>query len=114
MALVCYHGSNAHIINQERADFILKTIADPDRRKVIGSIKDQFKTAIQISEETGLTLNKVYKKIHDLSDRNVLISSAKINSRGKKEFVYKSKIRKVLVEFEDDVLDVQIYTNLRD
>ena len=114
MALVCYHGNNPHVINQERADFILKTIADPDRRKVIASIKNEFKTAIQISKETGITLNKVYKKIHELTSRNVLISSSKINSRGKKEFSYKSKIRKVLVEFEDDILDVQIYTNLRD
>lgn len=114
MALVCYHGDNPHPINQERADFILGIIADKERRKILVSIKNEFKTIPQISEETKLSINKVYRKIHELAERNVLISSGKINNHGKKESIYKSKIRKVVTVFEDESMDVKIYSNLRD
>ena len=114
MALVCYHGDNPHVINQERADLILGAISDPDRRKILNSIRDEFKTANQIASETNLPISTVYRKIHELDEKHVLISSGKINSHGKKEFTYQSKIRKVVAVFENNEIDVKIYTNLRD
>ncbi|WP_316505331.1 ArsR family transcriptional regulator [Nitrosopumilus sp.] len=114
MALVCYHGENPHIINQERADIILNAISDPERRKIIASIKNEFKKVSQISEETHLSTSTTYRKIHELNEKNLLISSSKISANGKREFTYKSKIQKVIMTFEYDALDVRIYTNLRD
>ena len=114
MALVCYHGDNPHVINQDRADIVLNAIADPERRKIITSIKKEFKTAHQISGETQIPIGTTYRKIRELYEKNLLISSGKINEHGRKEFAYKSKIQKVTMIFEDDFLDVKIYTNLRD
>ena len=114
MALVCYHGENPHIINQERADTILHAISDPERRKIITSIKEEFKNVSQISEETQLSTSTTYRKIRELNEKNLLISSSKICANGKREFTYKSKIQKVTMTFEYDTLDVKIYTNLRD
>ena len=37
MALVCFHGDNPHVINQERADLVLGVISDSDNRKIIGT-----------------------------------------------------------------------------
>lgn len=114
MALVCFHGENPHVINQERADIILGAISDPERRNIITSIKNKFKNVNQISEETNLPISTVYRKIHELNEKNLLISSSNIRTNGKREFTYKSKIQKVTMNFEHDELDVKIYTNLRD
>ena len=113
MALVCYHGENHYPINQEKADLVLNTISDRERRKIINSIRDDFKTAHQISEETGLPKSTIYRKIRELEENKLLIISGRIGTHGKRESTYKSKIRKVIMTFDDDVLDVKIYTNLR-
>ena len=114
MALVCYHGENPHIINQERADMILQVISDPERRKIINSIRDEAKTAIQVSKETGLSISSVYRKLHELAEKHIVITSGRINSQNKREFRFQSKIRKVVTVFDNDTFDVKIYTNLRD
>ena len=114
MALVCYHGENPHIINQERADTILQIISDPERRKIINTIKYKSKSAMQISKETNLPLSSVYRRIHELTAKNILITSGAINEQNKKEILYKSKIHKVQATFDNEVMDVKIFTNLRD
>jgi predicted transcriptional regulator len=113
MALVCYHGETPREINQDRAGVILKTILDKDRRKIIFCIKNKSKTLSQISKETGLSISSVYRRIHDLDEKELLILSGDINLHGKREIRYKSKIRKVVVVFDKDVTDVKVYSNLR-
>jgi len=114
MALVCYHGETPYKINQDRVDVILKTMLDQDRRKIISCIKNESKTVIQISKETGLSISSVYRKIRELDEKKLLFLSGDINLHRKKEFRYKSKIRKVVVVFEKDVTDVKVYSNLRE
>ncbi len=113
MALVCYHGEIPHKINQDKANTILKTVLDLNRRKIIFCIKNESKTIMQISEETGLSISSVYRRIRDLEKKKLLILSGNINLHRGKEFRYKSKIRKVVVVFDKDVTDVKIYSNLR-
>jgi len=72
MALVCYHGETPYKINQDRADVILKTMLDHDRRKIISCIKNESKTVIQISQETGLSISSVYRKIRELDEKKLL------------------------------------------
>ena len=114
MALVCYHGENPHRINQERADMVLAAISDTNSRKIISSIKDEFKKVNQIARETNLPTSTVYRKVQDLHGKKLLIMSGEISKYGKKEFTYKSKIQRVIMEFENNNLDIKIYTNLRD
>ena len=114
MALVCYHGENPHTINQERADMVLAAISDTKSRKIISSIKDEFKKISQIAQETSLPTSTVYRKVQGLHEKKLLITSGEISKYGKKEFAYKSKIQRVIMEFENNKLDIKIYTNLRD
>ena len=114
MALICYHGEIPRKINQDKANLILETIFDPDRRKIIFCIKNESKTISQISKKTGLSTSSVYRKIRDLDEKKLLFLSGNINIHRKKEFRYKSKIRKVVVVFDKDVTDVKIYSNFRD
>jgi len=113
MTLVCYHGEIPHKINQDKASIILKTILDIDRRKVIFCIKNESKPVSQISKETGLSISSVHRRIHDLDKMKLLFLSGDTNLLGRREFRYKSKIRKVVVVFDKDVTDVKVYSNLR-
>jgi len=113
MTLVCFHGENPHVIDRKRADVVLYAISDPDRRKIIGAIRDDFKTANQVCRETGLAISTVYRRINELNQNNLLIATARVTKNGK-EFSYKSKIRKVVATFDNAAMDVQIHTNLRD
>ena len=114
MALVCYHGENPHTINQERADIILQAVSEPDRRKIIDAIKDEYKTASQIAKDTGIAQTIVYRRLHELSEKNILITSGRISETKKKENLYKSKVRKVVATYDNGTVDVKIYTNVRD
>lgn len=114
MALVCFHREVPYSINQEKADAIFKVMLDPIRRKIMYCIKNKSKTVIQISEDTGLPISNVYRKIRELDEKKLLILSGAINEYGKREFQYKSKIRKVIVTFDECVMDVKIYSNLKD
>lgn len=114
MALVCYHGENPHIIDQKRADIILQAVSEPERRKIIDTIKNEFKSATQISKDTKIPQTIVYRRLHELSEKNILITSGRINSSKKKETLYKSKVRKVIATYDNGAVDVKIYTNVRD
>ena len=115
MPLVCYHDTTPYNINQDRADIILRTISDPAKRKIISCIKSEPKTVIQISKEIDLPVSTVYRKIGVLQEDKLLIASAGIHTiKNKKEFKYKSKIRKAVMVFEDDTLDFKVYSNMRD
>ena len=114
VALVCYHGENPHIINQERADVVLAAISDTNSRKIISTIKDEFKKVNQIAKDTSLPTSTVYRKVQDLHEKKLLITSGEISKYGKKEFTYKSKIQRVIMEFNNNNIDLKIYTNLRD
>ena len=113
MALICYHGEEPNIIDQKRADTVLQVISDPERRKIISLIKDEFKTANEISKQCGIPISSVYRRLNELSDKKLLITSGRITTQKKREDLYKSKIRKVVTVFDNDELDVKIYTNLR-
>lgn len=114
MALICFHGENPHIINQERADVILQVLSEPERRKIIDTIKNEFKTAVQIAKDTKIPVTTIYRRLTELTEKNILIASARINASKKKELIYKSKVRKVIATFDNGAVDVKIYTNLRD
>lgn len=109
MTLLLYHEIKLHTINQQNADIILKVISDLQQRKIITCINNKAKTVKRISEETGVTISTTYRKINDLKRKNMLILSGNI-IKNKREFRYQSKIRKVVIEFEDKI-DVKIYTN---
>ena len=114
MALVCYHGENPHTIDQKRADVILQALSEPERRKIIDTIKDDFKTASQIAKDANIPQTIVYRRLHELSEKNILITSGRINATKKKESLYKSKVRKVIATYDKGTVDVKIYTNVRD
>lgn len=114
MSLICYHGETPHKINHERANEIFKVMLDPINRKILVGIKNDSKTVLQISKDTALTMSMTYRRLDKLNEKKLLIISGDINSQRKKAIKYKSKIRKVVTTYHDNITDVKIYSNLRD
>ncbi len=112
MSVIFYRGETAHGINQERGNEILEVMLDHVNRKIITCIKDESKTALQISEETGLSSSMTYRRLRELKEKNLLILSGEIATDKKKRFKHKSKIRKVVTSFDGNLTDIKIYSNL--
>ncbi len=113
MSVISYYGETSHRINQDRGNEILKVIRDDVNRKIITCIKNEPKTVLQISIETGLSSSMTYRRLRELKEKNLLFLSGEICTDNKKRFRHKSKIRKVVTSFDGNVTDIQIYSNLK-
>lgn len=114
MSLTYYHGETPQKINQERANEILEAMIDPTFRKILVGIKDDSKTALQISNDLELSISRTYRILNKLNEKKLLIVTGEINSHHKKASKYKSKIREIVTTFDGNITDVKIYSNLRD
>jgi predicted transcriptional regulator len=112
MSAIYYRGEISHRINLERGNKILEVMLDQVNRKIILCIKDEPKTALQVSVETGLSSSMTYRRLQGLKKKNLLIISGEIATNKKKRFKHKSKIRKVVISFDGNVMDIKIYSNM--
>ena len=78
---------------------ILKLISDKYSRDIIESILIQPKSAIKISVELGIELSTTYRRLHKLEKYNLLKTTFRITSDGKKSYYYQSKIQGIDVNF---------------
>jgi predicted transcriptional regulator len=112
MSVIYYRGEIPHRINLERGNEILEVMLDQVNRKIITCIKDEPKTALRISIETGLSSSMIYRRLHGLKEKNLLILSGEFTTDNKKRFKHKSKIRKVVTSFDGNIMNIEIYSNL--
>ena len=114
MSLTYYHGETPQRIDPDRANEIFEAMIDPTFRKILAGIKDNSKTVLQISKDLELSISMTYRILNKLNEKKLLIVTGEINSRHKKASKYKSKIRKIITTFDENITDVKIYSNLRD
>ena len=76
----------------EKQDNLLDILSDKYCREIIESITNKPKSVIEITDETGIPMSTVYRRIQTLHDNNLLRTSGTITEDGKKLFLYKSKI----------------------
>jgi predicted transcriptional regulator len=80
--------------DDHNAIIILKDIADKSTYKIITSIMNQAKTVSEICHENGFPLSSVYKRIHKLRSSGIIcIERISIDGKGKKVIYYKSRIK---------------------
>jgi len=89
-----------HIINNKELETmpLLKALFDKHSYKILLSIIDESKTAVQICNENEkvIPISSTYKKIKKLKEAGLLIiDKIVINKEGKKVIFYKSKIRSI-------------------
>ncbi len=86
------------IMDDERKQMILQAIADKYCKNILCSTLNNPKSANQISRDEKIPISSVYRKLQTLYDAKLLFISGSINEKGKKYFLYKSRIKSISVK----------------
>jgi hypothetical protein len=90
------------IDEDEKKQKALEFFSDGYTRIILSAMMETPKTALQIADETKIPLTTVYRKLHHLMENNMIRISGQIAENGKKNFLYKSKIKSFHVTFTKD------------
>ena len=99
------------IRDDDEKNAILAVLTDRFSRRILPCIIEKEKSVSEISEETGISICTVYRKIQILQEQKLVKTTAIITSQSKKVFLYQSRIKSIHVKFENGFLDVQIVPN---
>lgn len=100
------------VIDQdEKKQKALEMFSDNYTRVILSAMIEQPKSALQITEETKIPLTTVYRKLHNMLEENLIKISGQIAENGKKNFLYKSKLRSFHVTFTKDRFAVLVNTS---
>ncbi len=95
----------------KKQDSILDILSDKYCRTIIESITNKPKSVIEITDETGIPMSTVYRRIQTLCDCRLLATSGTITQDGKRLFLYKSKVRGIQSVFKNGKVDVELILN---
>ena len=96
---------------EEKIQSILEIMADKYSRDLLRTTRELPKSALRISQETGIPISTVYRRIQKLQDAGVVRVSGEINLEGKKHFLYQSKVKAILSKMIGDFITVEIVPN---
>ena len=89
----------------------LEVFSDNYTRIILATMMEKPRSALQIAEETKIPLTTVYRKLHHLLENNMIRISGQIAENGKKNFLYKSKIKSFHITFTKDKLAILVNTS---
>lgn len=95
----------------EQQEDILRLVSDQYSRKIINAIQDEPKSAIQISKDIGTELSVIYRRLHKLEKYNLLKTTFKITSDGKKSYYFQCKINGMNASYENGDFKVNLSFN---
>ncbi len=100
------------VIDQdEQKQKALEVFSDNYTRLILSTMMENPKSALQISDETKIPLTTVYRKLHHLLEDNLIRISGQIAENGKKNFLYKSKLKSFHVTFTKDRFAILVNTS---
>jgi len=86
-------------------------MADRYSRELLRTTRELPKSALRISQETGIPISTVYRRIQRLQDAGVVRVSGEINLEGKKHFLYQSKVKAISSKVAGEFINVEIIPN---
>lgn len=112
MTKVSTDGLREIVIDQdEQKQKALEVFSDNYTRIILSTMMEAPKSALQITEETKIPLTTVYRKIHHLLEENLIRISGHIAENGKKNFLYKSKLKSFHITFSKDRFAILVNTS---
>jgi len=104
-------GKLSTVKQQEKIQSTLQIMADKYSRDLLRVTQILPKSALAISQETGIPISTVYRRIQKLQDAGVLRISGEINLEGKKHFLYQSKVKAIASKFAGEFIHIEITPN---
>ncbi|GKS67240.1 hypothetical protein YTPLAS73_07870 [Nitrosarchaeum sp.] len=96
-------------ICDEKKDIFLFVLSDNICRIIIRTITGKSKSAIEISNEEGISLASVYRRLNILLNSKIVTASGVISHDGKKIFFYRSNISEIQMLFDIRGIKVKIF-----
>jgi len=84
------------IEDEPTADAIFKILGDKHSRKILESLIESHKSALDVSKECNISLALTYKKIKNLTKYDLIQVSNSVIVDGRKYAVYKSKAHPIM------------------
>ncbi|HJM01078.1 MAG TPA: ArsR family transcriptional regulator [Nitrosopumilus sp.] len=97
--------------DSQRQQIILKLLLDNRIRILNDLMQNTPKSAIELSRESKIDLNAVYRVLHKLDNSNFLIITFNITPDGKKSYLYKSKLESINARYHKGILDISLNLN---
>ena len=95
----------------ERKDSLLEIVSDKYCRIILESIMNMPKSVIEITAETKIPMSTTYRRIQSLHDNKLVATSGTITDKGKRLFLYKSKIKGIQSIFKNGKTEVKLIIN---
>ncbi|MFN3654483.1 MAG: winged helix-turn-helix domain-containing protein [Candidatus Nitrosotenuis sp.] len=99
------------IDEDEKKQKALEVFSDNYTRLILSTMMEKPKSALQIANETKIPTTTVYRKLHQLMENNLIKISGQIAENGKKNFLYKSKIKSFYMTFTKDRFAILVNTS---
>ncbi len=101
-------------IEDDKKQGILDMVSDKYCRAILTATMEKPKSATEITAETGIPISTIYRRLQTLHDNKLVRISGSINEDGKKYFLYKSKVKAILTNFNGDFIEMEIVPNKSD
>ena len=99
------------IKDEARKEIYLQILSDQFCMRIISSIIDRPKTAVDIAKATSIPISTVYRRLQFLQENKMLKTSGGLNKDGK-YFVYLSKLKAASTFFDGTEIWVSVTPNL--
>ncbi len=86
---------------------ITKILGDSYCTTILKTIQEIPKSCLEICMDTRIPISTVYRRVQILHDLNLLKIFGSITSDGKRNFLYKSKVKSIEAKF-DGILEVNV------
>jgi len=97
------------VLEQDRKDAILQSMADKFMREILASTVSQAKSIEEISGENGIPISTCYRRVHELLSLRLLrIERTIITDQGKKFETYRSLVKEATVNFSKAEVSVEV------
>ena len=100
------------IEDEERKQPLLEVIADKYCRTILETTMAKPKSAIEINFETKIPISTIYRRLQTLHDNKLVGVSGIISEEGKKNFLYKSKVKQISASINGGLIEIQIVPNI--
>lgn len=100
------------IINKKFKQVLLTALSDEDIVKIFNSTKQNSKSVPTLMKLYNISHSTIYRKIKWMLDNNLLVTDKiEIREDGKKFSLFKSTIKSIKVNYDDDNVTIEIQEN---
>lgn len=99
------------ICENDKKDAVLEILADKHCMKILQYTKHELKSILEMSRDLNIPMSAVYRKIPLLQETNMISTSGEIGTDGRKYFLYKNKVKEIVVTVNGITVDIKITRN---